>query len=88
MLGTFSLEVVGFEQLKNLYREDPYFSKIVARCTPDDQDPMGEYVLHDGYLFRGVRLCIPELREKIISELHGGGLGGHFGRNKTWALIE
>ena len=28
------------------------------------------------------------MRDNIIKELHNGGLGGHFGRNKTIALVE
>ncbi|GJV49786.1 RNA-directed DNA polymerase [Tanacetum coccineum] len=43
----------------------------------------------DGYLFKGARLCIPlcSLRKVIILEGHAGGLTGHFGRDKTLALL-
>nr|GEU83852.1 RNA-directed DNA polymerase [Tanacetum cinerariifolium] len=43
----------------------------------------------DGYLFKGVRLCIPlcSLREAIILEGHAGGVAGHFERDKTLPLL-
>ena len=50
----------------------------------------GKYFMQDGYLFKGKKLCIPigSMREKIIGELHSSGLAGHFGKDKTLALIE
>ncbi|KAH9289272.1 hypothetical protein KI387_033389, partial [Taxus chinensis] len=37
------------------------------------------YVLQDGYLFKGCQLCIPvgSMRENIVKELHSGGLTGN-----------
>ena len=51
---------------------------------------LGEYFMQDGYLFKGKKLCIPigSMRENIIIELHSSVLAGHFGKNKTLALIE
>ena len=35
-------------------------------------------------------MCVPScsLRQVILAEAHGGVLGGHFGRDKTLALVE
>ncbi|EOY08377.1 Uncharacterized protein TCM_022739 [Theobroma cacao] len=89
MLSVMSIQVTGFEELKNQYSSDSYFSKIIADLQGSLQAGNLPYRLHEDYLFKGNQLCIPEgsLREQIIRELHGNGLGGHFGRDKTLAMV-
>lgn len=73
--------------VKELYENDPDFCSIWTACL---EGPMNQYLLADGYLFRGVQLCVPHcsLQETIVREAYGGGLAGHFGRDKTLALVQ
>jgi len=51
---------------------------------------IGEYILQDGFLFKGNRLCLPKhsIRELLVREAHGGGLAGHFGLAKTLEILK
>lgn len=81
------MKVIGFEIIKELYPDDPDFGKVWSSTNP--QSTQG-YYKHDGFLFKGKTICIPQcsLREAIIWEAHDGGLAGHFGRDKTVALVK
>ncbi|CAL9021783.1 unnamed protein product [Prunus brigantina] len=67
--------IIGFEELKEQYATDPYFSSIVSELQGPTSWKMLPFRMHDGYLFKGNLLCIPEgsLREQIIRELHDNG---------------
>ena len=78
------VEVVGFDELKNLYLEDPDFAKAWKTCKEPivvDRTRWLDYLIQDGMLFKGSQLCIPKssMRENLIKEKHGGGMVGHFG---------
>ncbi|GJW59663.1 putative CCCH-type zinc finger family protein [Tanacetum coccineum] len=86
LITTMHIRVQGFDSFRGLYCDDPDFREIWNKC---DNVPFQQFSKLDGYLFKGARLCIPlcSLSEAIILEGHVGGLTGHFGRDKTLALL-
>ena len=54
------------------------------------KQPLGEYLVQDGYLFKGSRLCIPRssLHDKLLREMHSSDLSGHVSRDRTIADLE
>ncbi|GJT56285.1 transposon ty3-I gag-pol polyprotein [Tanacetum coccineum] len=88
LLVTISNEVVGFDSIKELYLSDEDFGNIWMDL--ETKQHQGEFILLDGYLFKGNHLCIPKtsLRSQLIKEVHAGRLSAYLGRDKTIASVE
>ena len=51
------LEVLGFDSFRDLLDTGPYFSAIMSIvCAGEWTD----FLLHDGLLFKGNQLCVPD----------------------------
>ena len=85
-LSSMQVKVVGFEILKDLYENDDDLSNIWIMCM---EKPFKEFSIVEGFLFKDNVLYVPKclLRISIVVEAHGGTLSGHFGRDKTLALV-
>jgi hypothetical protein len=87
LLNAIQVQVLGFDVIKGLYKDDPDFGYAWKKCS----NGLGNhFLMQDGFLFKNNHLCIPQcsLREAIIKEAHEGGLAGHFGRDKTLTLVQ
>ncbi|KAK1574156.1 hypothetical protein QYE76_019011, partial [Lolium multiflorum] len=87
LLTRLEFHILGLEEIKELYPSDAFFGPIFAKCSVDRG--FDDFYLHDGYLFKANKICIPEssLRKLLLQESHGGGLMGHFGRDKTLSML-
>ncbi|WZY93770.1 hypothetical protein YC2023_066099 [Brassica napus] len=86
LITTMEAKIMGFEQLKMSYETDPDFSELYSNTA---KGAMGPFYQQDGFLFKEKRLCIPHgsMRDLLTREAHGGGLMGHFGRDKTLSVL-
>lgn len=83
LLGVLHVLVPGFAAFADLNESDEYFGRILL----DVQNGVSrDFTLHDGFLFRGDRLCVPDcsLRLQLIAETHNED---HIGRDRTLHLI-
>ncbi|GJZ49333.1 transposon ty3-I gag-pol polyprotein, partial [Tanacetum coccineum] len=87
LLVSISSEVLGFDSIKELYTIDEDFGNIWMEL--ETKQHRGEFLLLDGYLFKGNRLCIPKtsLKSQLVKEIHAKGLSA-LGRDKTIASVE
>ncbi|XP_020679468.2 uncharacterized protein LOC110097438 [Dendrobium catenatum] len=88
LITQLQTEFLGLDSLQELYREDKDFGKVWLQCI--NQEPTDDFSLRHGFLFKGNLLCIPESswRQKLIQEVHGGGLAAHAERDKTLAQLQ
>ncbi|GJW84127.1 putative nucleotidyltransferase, ribonuclease H [Tanacetum coccineum] len=84
LLVSMQVDVPGLDVIREQLTLDPYFSNVL-QGVQSGQKP--DFNIHDGFLFKGNQLCIPNtsLRLKIIKELHGEG---HVGRDRTLQLVQ
>jgi len=70
-------QILGFDNIKELYQEDQEFASIYAKCAHRAQE--GYYVT-EGYLFKEGKLCILQgtHRKLLVKESHEGGSHGPF----------
>jgi hypothetical protein len=92
VIQEFQVKTLGFEHLKEMYQEYSDFKEAYeAHENPllRDNNSWSEYLIHDGLLFKGSRLCIPRcsMRDNLLKKKHSGGLAGHFGHDKTFAQL-
>ena len=58
LLSMSQVEVVGFEKIKEEYSDCPDFGIIYANLS-NNTGKHEEYILQEGYLFKGTKLCVP-----------------------------
>ncbi|WVZ69949.1 hypothetical protein U9M48_018662, partial [Paspalum notatum var. saurae] len=87
MLSQLDHRIFGLESIKAQYAYDEDFKDVMLHCKKGRT--WDKYVIHDGFVFRANRLCIPvgSVRLLLLQEAHGGGLMGHFGAKKTEAVL-
>jgi hypothetical protein len=87
LLNQLVVKVLGLESIKELYTSNHEFSEPYAKCTTGKG--WEKYHVHNGFLFRTNKLCIPNssFRLLLLQEAHTGGLMGHFERDKTFEML-
>jgi hypothetical protein len=78
--------VVGFEEFKNWYATNDKQWKIIQALQQGNMTAFPQYSLQDGFVFKGLKLCLPKcsLRRQLVLGHHNQG---HFGRDKTVAML-
>jgi len=63
--------------------------KTCRKPIVTDRSKWLDYFIQEDMLFRGNQLYIPRssMRDNLIKKKHSGGLAGHFGIDKTVALV-
>ena len=87
LIATLDAKLLGFECIKELYVDDDDFRDIFNAC---EKMAFDKYFKHNGFLIRENKLCVPKclLCALLVKETHGGSLMGHFGVDKTLAILQ
>jgi len=64
LLNVLNVQYLGFYLIKELYNDDIDFSLIYQECSKGGNK---DFFIHNGFLFKGKRLCVPQGSFKTIS---------------------
>jgi hypothetical protein len=86
LLSILDARFLGFEHMKELYKDDNDFANVYNAC---ETLAFRKFYGLDGYLFKKNCLCVPlsSIHELLVREAHEGGLIGHFGVVKTLGVL-
>jgi hypothetical protein len=90
ILQEFQVKTLGFEHLKDTHCDDPNFKKANEACENHvlrDRSQWTEYLIQDGFFFKGSQLCIPKrsMRDNLLKKKHSGVLAKHFGHENVFS---
>ena len=71
--------VPGFDVFKENYMGDNKLQLVLVTIKQSNYAAYPDFYKKDGFLFKGVQLCVPKcrLRDQLLLEVHNLG---HFGR--------
>ena len=64
LLSQHDAKILGLESIKDLYATDSYFAEPYSKCCGGNG--WEKFHLHDGFLFRANKLCIPDCSIRIL----------------------
>ncbi|XP_021861565.1 uncharacterized protein [Spinacia oleracea] len=63
LISMLNTRLLGFEMLKAHYENDEYFGELFSKGLVG---VTGEFIIQDGFLFKGNRLCVPRHPIRIV----------------------
>ena len=89
-LHHMSAHVFGFDRLREEYSACLDFCIIYDEVSNGNRHEYVDFLVENGYLFKETKLCThwTSFRDLLIWEMHADGLGGHFGRDRTIAMVK
>jgi 5-bromo-4-chloroindolyl phosphate hydrolysis protein len=92
LLQELRVKMLGFDDLRDMYVDDQDFKEAYEAAENPvlrDRSQWIEYMIQEGFLFKGNQLCIPKssMRDNLLKEKHSGGFVRHFGHEKTFVKL-
>ncbi|RDX93227.1 hypothetical protein CR513_24540, partial [Mucuna pruriens] len=86
LIAMLETKMIGLDCIRELYEKDIDFSEPFVMCV---HVAFHDYYRHDGFLFKGKRLCVPmsSIQQLVVKETHEGGFMGRFRELQTFDVL-